>query len=67
MLVKNKRKQKSRPGIEPMISRPEVNQANHYSIGPLTANWESNLRNIPYDEAKRESWPVQIFVNVQPE
>ena len=28
----------ARPGFEPMISRSEVDRANHYSIGPLLEN-----------------------------
>ena len=31
-------KKMARPGFEPMISRSEIDCANHYSIGPLLEN-----------------------------
>ena len=40
---KKKRKNMARPGFEPMISRSEVDRANHYSIGPLLENWQIYL------------------------
>ena len=33
-----KEKNMARPGFKPMISRSEVDRANHYSIGPLLEN-----------------------------
>ena len=33
----------ARLGFEPMISRPEVDRANTYSIGPLLENWQVYL------------------------
>ena len=35
-----KRKNMARPGFEPMISRSEVDRANHYSIGSSLENWQ---------------------------
>ena len=57
----------ARPGFEPMISRSEVDRANHYSIGSLLENWQIYLCNIHCDETKSESWPVKILVSVLPE
>ena len=57
----------ARLGLESMISRSEVNRANHYSIGPLLENWQIYLFNIHCDETKSESWPVKVLVSVLPE
>ena len=57
----------ARPGFEPMISRSEVDRANHYSIGSLLENLQIHLCNIHCDETKSESWPVKIMVSVLPE
>ena len=57
----------ARPEFEPMISRSEVDCANHYSIGPLLENWQIYLCNIHCDETKSESWPVKVLVSVLPE
>ena len=57
----------ARPGFEPMISRSEVDGANHYSIGPMSETLQTYLCIIYCDETKSESWPAQIFVNVLPE
>ena len=59
-----KRKNMSRLGFEPSISRSEVDRANHYSIDPLM---EIYVYNINCDETKSESWPVQIFMSILPE
>ena len=37
-LEEKKYKNMARPGFEPMISRSEIDCANHYSIGPLLEN-----------------------------
>ena len=50
-----------------MISRSEVDHANHYSIGPLLENQQIYLCNIHCDETKSESWPVKVLVSVLPE
>ena len=50
-----------------MISRLEVDRANHYSIGPLLESWQIYVCNIHCDETKSESWPVQICVSVLPD
>ena len=57
----------ARPGFKPMISRSEIDCANHYSIGPLLENWQIYLYNIHCAETKSESWPVQMLVSVLPE
>ena len=58
----------ARPGFKPMISRSEVDRANHYSIGPLLENRQIYLLwNIHCDETKSESWPVKVLVSVLPE
>ena len=57
----------ARPGLEPMISRSEVDCANYYSIGTLLQNWQMYLLQIYWDETKSESWPVKVLVNVLPE
>ena len=57
----------ARPGFEPMISRSEVDRANHYSIGPLLEDQQIYLFYIHCDETKSESWPAQILVSVLPE
>ena len=57
----------ARPGFKPMISRSEVDRANHYSIGPLLGNLQIYLFNIHYDETKSETWPVKVLVSVLPE
>ena len=36
----------ARPELEPMISRSEVDRANHYSIGPLLENLQIYLFKI---------------------
>ena len=54
-------KNMARPGFEHMISRSEVNRANHYSVGPLMENEQIYLCNIHCDETKSESWPLQIL------
>ena len=54
-------------GLEPTISRSEVDRAHRYSIGPLLENWQIYLYNIHCHETKSEYWPVQIFVSVLPE
>ena len=54
----------ARLGFEPMISRSEVDRANHYSIGPLSENYQIYLCNIHCDETKSESWPVKVLVSV---
>jgi len=43
-------------GFEPMISRSEVDRANHYSIGHLFEAWQICLSYIHCDETKSESW-----------
>ena len=53
----------ARPGLEPMISRSEVDCANYYSIGTLLQNWQMYLLQIYWDE----SWPVKVLVSVLPE
>ena len=56
------------PGFELMISRSEVDRANHYySIGPLLENTQIYLCNIHCDETKSESWSVKVLVSVLPE
>ena len=50
-----------------MISRSDVNCANHYSIDSLLENELIYLSNIHYGETKSESWPVQILVSVLPD
>ena len=57
----------ARPGFEPMISRSEVDRANHYFIGPLLENLQIYLFHIHCDETKSESWPVKVLVSVLPE
>jgi hypothetical protein len=57
----------ARPGFEPMISRSEINLANHYSIGPLLKYWQIYLCIIHCDETKSESLPLKALVSVLPE
>jgi hypothetical protein len=47
----------ARPGYKLMISRSEVNCANHYSTDPLLENQQIYLCNILCDDTKSESWP----------
>ena len=56
----------ARPGFEPMISRSEVDRANHCSIGPSLED-SANFNLTYHNETKRESWPVKILVCVLPE
>ena len=55
-----RRKNMTRLGSEPPISRSEVDCANHYSIGPLLENWQIYLLNIHCDETKSESCQVLV-------
>ena len=57
----------ARPRLEPMISRSEVDYANHYSIDPLLESLQIYLCNIHCDETKSESWPDKVLVSVLPE
>ena len=57
----------ARSGLEPTISRSEVDRANHYSIGHLFEAWQICLSYIHCDETKSESWPVKVLVSVLPE
>ena len=54
----------ARPEFEPMISRSEVDRANHYSIGPLLKNQQIYLYKMQCDETKSDSWPDQILESV---
>ena len=59
ILVKKKRKNMTRLGFEPTISRSEVDRANHYFKSKQIYSC-----NIHCDETKSESWPVKVLVSV---